>query len=105
MTKKREDRFCSFCGKPRDMDGDIINGRNDVTNCYECVEVCNQILKVEKKSYKTPKTAHRPYPLKRLPTPAEIKGELDKYVVGQERTKKALAVAVNNHYKRIMNPI
>ena len=71
MTKKRlEDRFCSFCGKPREMVGDLINGRNDVSICYECVEVCNQILKVEKKSYKTPKTAHRPYPLKRLLTPS-----------------------------------
>ncbi len=104
-TKKRgEGKLCSFCAKPREMVGDIITGPGDVCICTECVEVCNQILRVEKKQYKTAKTGHRPYPIKRLPTPHEIKEELDKYIIGQDRTKKAVAVAVNNHYKRIMNP-
>ena len=105
-SKKRgtDDRFCTFCSKSRSEVRNLIAGPGEICICDECVEICNQILKVEKKPGKTLKTSHRPYPLKRLPTPAEIKVELDKYVVGQDRTKKALAVAVNNHYKRIVHP-
>jgi ATP-dependent Clp protease ATP-binding subunit ClpX len=106
QSKKRgtDDRFCTFCSKSRSEVRNLIAGPGEICICDECVEICNQILKVEKKPGKTLKTGHRPYPLKRLPTPVEIKIELDKYVVGQERTKKALAVAVNNHYKRIAHP-
>ncbi len=106
-TKKRgtDDRFCTFCSKSRSEVRNLIAGPGEICICDECVEICNQILKVEKKPHKSLKGAHRPYPLKRLPAPTEIKAELDKYVVGQERTKKSLAVAVNNHYKRIMHPV
>ena len=106
-TRKRgtDERFCTFCSKARGEVRNLIAGPGEICICDECVEICNQILKVEKKPHKSLKTGHRPYPVKRLPTPVEIKGELDKYVVGQERTKKALAVAVNNHYKRIMQPV
>ena len=107
MAKKKGDdgRFCTFCGKGRAEVQNMISGPGEICICEECVEVCNQILKVEKKTYKTPKTPQRPYPMKKLPTPAEIKKELDLYVIGQDRTKRALSVAVNNHYKRIMNPV
>jgi ATP-dependent Clp protease ATP-binding subunit ClpX len=108
MTQKKkgtDDRFCTFCSKGRSEVRNLIAGPGEICICDECVEICNQILKVEKKPYKTPKSLHRPYPVKRLPTPQEIKAELDKYVVGQERTKKALSVAVNNHYKRITHPV
>src|SRR5436189_2312043 len=107
-TKKRgtDDRFCTFCSKSRGEVRNLIAGPGEICICDECVEICNQILKVEKKpSGAKLKSSHRPYPLKRLPVPSEIKAELDRYVVGQERTKKALSVAVNNHYKRIMNPV
>ena len=104
--KKAEGRVCTFCTKAEGMVSNLISGPDKVCICNECVEICNQILKVDKKkTYKTARTSARPYPVKRLPTPAEIKTELDQYVVGQERTKRSLAVAVNNHYKRIMNPV
>ncbi len=107
-TKKRgtDDRFCTFCSKSRGEVRNLIAGPGEICICDECVEICNQILKVEKKPAGAKiKSSHRPYPLKRLPAPAEIKAELDRYVVGQDRTKKALSVAVNNHYKRIMHPV
>jgi ATP-dependent Clp protease ATP-binding subunit ClpX len=104
-TKKGDERHCTFCGRTREMGVNLVSGPGEICICSVCVEVCNQVLKAEKNPYKTSKTAHRPYPLKKLPTPQEIKDQLDLYVVGQDRTKKALAVAVNNHYKRIMNPI
>ena len=105
--KKRgtDDRFCTFCSKSRGEVRNLIAGPGEICICDECVEICNQILKVEKKPSKAVKSSHRPYPLKRLPIPTELKAELDRYVVGQDRTKKALAVAVNNHYKRIMHPV
>src|SRR5574339_538751 len=111
MTRKKIDgqRSCSFCGKPQEIAGDLINGpagdAGDVAICADCVQVCGQMFKIERKPPRNAKTPRRPFPLKRLPPPAEIKAELDKYVVGQDRTKKALAVAVNSHYKRIQNPV
>jgi len=104
--KKGEGRFCTFCTKAESMVTNLISGPGKICICNECVEICNQILKVDKKkAYKGARGVSRPYPVKRLPTPTEIKAELDQYVIGQERTKRALAVAVNNHYKRIMNPV
>ena len=111
MTKKKTDgKVCSFCGKPQESVGNIIAGPGNVFICDACVGICDKILAVEGKKGRKPSTANtsvsrQPLPLKRLPPPREIKEQLDKYVVGQDRTKKALAVAVNNHYKRIQNPI
>jgi ATP-dependent Clp protease ATP-binding subunit ClpX len=106
-TKKKgtDDRYCTFCSKGRSEVRNLIAGPGEICICDECVEICNQILKVEKKPGKALKSSSRPYPVKRVPAPVEIKSELDRYVVGQERTKKALSVAVHNHYKRIMNPV
>jgi ATP-dependent Clp protease ATP-binding subunit ClpX len=107
--KKSDGRTCTFCTKSEGMVANLISGPDKpypICICNECIEICNQILKNDKKkTYKTARSGARPYPVKRLPTPAEIKAELDQYVVGQERTKRSLAVAVNNHYKRIMHPV
>ncbi len=83
---------CSFCGRGEGEAGRLIAGPN-VFICGECVELCNEILTKEIKTDYTPS--------KNVPSPVEIKENLDQYVVGQERAKRTLAVAVHNHYKRI----
>src|SRR3990172_6025451 len=83
---------CSFCGKSQDDVRKLIAGPT-VYICDECIELCNDII-AEEWEEKT-KAPSQP------PKPAEIKAILDQYVVGQERGKKTLSVAVHNHYKRI----
>ncbi len=84
---------CSFCGKPQDQVRRLIAGPN-VYICDECVELCQEIINEEfEDSFD--------YEVKELPKPYKIKETLDEYVIKQERAKKALAVAVYNHYKRI----
>ncbi len=83
---------CSFCQKSQEQVRKLISGPTTVFICDECVSVCNEILADE-----TPETAK----LNKLPKPQEIKALLDAYVIGQEITKKKLAVAVYNHYKRM----
>ena len=100
MTTKRpstdEALRCSFCRKTQDAVGKLISSPGDFPRAYicdECVAVCNSILE-EERTESVPTTQSRP------PRPPEIKSFLDQYVVGQEKTKKKLAVAVYNHYKR-----
>src|SRR5215813_4506894 len=88
---------CSFCHKSQDVVGKLISSPSDYPRAYicdECIAVCNSILEDDRQehSYGTP---HK------LPKPLELKEYLDQYVIGQEATKKKLAVAVYNHYKRI----
>ncbi|MDR2102570.1 MAG: ATP-dependent Clp protease ATP-binding subunit ClpX [Treponema sp.] len=92
-----EDRSCSFCGKSSDMARRLIAGPNDVFICDECVEVCRKILSEEDHDLSAQFTGD-------IPTPKEIKNYLDLFIIGQENAKKALSVAVYNHYKRIANP-
>lgn len=84
---------CSFCGKPQEQVRRLIAGPN-VYICNECIELCQEII--EEEFIDT-----LDYEMQDLPKPADIKETLDEYVIKQERAKKALAVAVYNHYKRI----
>ena len=85
---------CSFCGKTQDEAKKIIAGPT-VYICDECIDLCNEIMEEEYQNENTDDLKHE------LLKPAEIKEVLDSYVVGQEQSKKVLAVAVHNHYKRI----
>ncbi len=93
---------CSFCGKSQEQVKRLIAGPN-VYICDECIELCNEILEEELSIYK--KEDSDEWSLESLPKPAEIKAILDSYVIGQEKAKKTLAVAMYNHYKRIQNII
>jgi ATP-dependent Clp protease ATP-binding subunit ClpX len=97
MARKRDDRGgelrCSFCGKSQDEVKKLIAGPT-VYICDECVELCNDIIAEE---YEREGAARAT----QIPKPVGIKQVLDQYVIGQDRAKKVLSVAVHNHYKRI----
>ena len=97
MTKPSGDSkntlYCSFCGKSQHEVRKLIAGPT-VFICDECVELCTDIIREEHKSSLVKSRAG-------VPTPVEINGVLDDYVIGQEQAKRVLAVAVHNHYKRL----
>ncbi|MCC8988503.1 MAG: ATP-dependent Clp protease ATP-binding subunit ClpX [Candidatus Contendobacter sp.] len=99
MGRDRNDRdddkllYCSFCGKSQHEVRKLIAGPN-VFICDECVELCNDIIREEMEE-SAPAAAYK------LPKPHDINQVLDEYVIGQERAKKVLSVAVYNHYKRL----
>lgn len=100
MAKKEKDDNklrCSFCGKGQEEVKKLIAGPT-VYICDECVELCTEIIAEELSKEITS------YALPKLPTPKETNQFLDDYVIGQEKAKKVLSVAVHNHYKRIYNP-
>jgi ATP-dependent Clp protease ATP-binding subunit ClpX len=86
--------YCSFCGKSQHEVRKLIAGPS-VFVCDECVDLCNDIIREEIQE-KSEDTDHR-----HLPSPEEIRNTLDEYVIGQDKAKKTLAVAVYNHYKRL----
>ncbi len=97
MAKKAMEnkKSCSFCGRSHGAIGRLIQGDADVFICNECVDACHMLLKKDQK--------HVPAkPLGKILTPAQIKEHLDEYIIGQDKAKKTLAVAVYNHYKRLI---
>src|SRR5438552_15300344 len=88
---------CSFCGKSSRDVGPMVEGPSDVYICANCVDLAHNIIRQEKRKLSS---AGAPA-LGQIPSPRQIKEFLDAYVIGQEYAKKALAVAVHNHYKRL----
>ena len=87
--------YCSFCGKSQHEVKKLIAGPS-VFICDECIDLCNEVIRDELPAGEAGREAKTD-----LPTPSEIKANLDNYVIGQEAAKRTLAVAVYNHYKRI----
>jgi ATP-dependent Clp protease ATP-binding subunit ClpX len=93
-SSKYGNLFCSFCGKNQDEVRKLIAGPS-VYICDECIELCNDIIAEENEREALSRRKST------IPKPCEIRDALDEYVVGQERAKKVLSVAVHNHYKRV----
>src|ERR1700722_17792649 len=87
---------CSFCSKSSRDVGPMVEGPSDVYICANCVDLAHNIIRQEKRKL----TSTQPL-FSTIPSPRQIKEFLDQYVIGQEYAKKALAVAVHNHYKRL----
>jgi ATP-dependent Clp protease ATP-binding subunit ClpX len=94
--KGRRVTTCSFCGKSSREVGPMVEGPNDVYICANCTELCQNIFKQERRRVHSGKPD-----LGEVPTPRELKEFLDTYVIGQDMAKRALSVAVHNHYKRL----
>lgn len=106
MAKSTRMTFCSFCGKAQNEVNKMIAGPAGVHICDSCVSVCKTII--DRELAEAPKGSvaenpNREHDLFNLLKPAEIKARLDKYIVSQDYAKRALAVAVYNHYKRIFS--
>jgi ATP-dependent Clp protease ATP-binding subunit ClpX len=93
-TKKNA--FCSFCRKSYRDVGPLVEGPGDVYICGECIELCQSILEQEQRRQGSTKQL-----FSKIPTPRELVGHMDEYVIGQQAAKKVLSVAVHNHYKRL----
>jgi len=95
-TKKNA--FCSFCRKSYRDVGPLVEGPGDVYICGECIDLCQSILEQERRRRGTSRQS-----FSKVPTPRQIVTRLAEYVIGQERAKKVLAVAVHSHYKRLLH--
>ncbi|MDX2038996.1 MAG: ATP-dependent Clp protease ATP-binding subunit ClpX [Isosphaeraceae bacterium] len=94
----KKNAYCSFCRKSYRDVGPLVEGPGDVYICGDCIELCQSILDQERRRRGVPKSLFT-----EIPTPREIKEQLDQYVIDQDRAKKVLAVAVHNHYKRLVH--
>jgi len=93
---RNRNAYCSFCRKSYREVGPLVEGPGDVYICGECIELCQSIIDQEKRRRGSGKASFT-----NIPTPRTIKDRLDQYVIGQQRAKKVLSVAVHNHYKRL----
>jgi ATP-dependent Clp protease ATP-binding subunit ClpX len=102
MTKQTNNRktkaICSFCGRSGSQADTLIEGPENVFICPECVELCHNIIKQNRRQPSSQRVGVR-----ELPKPREIKEYLDQYVIGQDTAKRYLSVAVHNHYKRLLH--
>jgi len=92
----KKNAFCSFCRKSYRDVGPLVEGPGDVYICGECIDLCQSILEQEQRRRGNSKQLFN-----KIPTPREMVGKLDEYVIGQNAAKRVLAVAVHNHYKRL----
>lgn len=97
QNRKNDEHLCSFCGRSAGQGVQIITGPQGANICDECVKLCNVYLKDESDGT----SDFERLKVEELPKPQELKAYLDEYVIGQDRAKKALSVAVYNHYRRI----
>src|SRR5438552_96522 len=95
-TGRNRNAYCSFCRKSYREVGPLVEGPGDVYICGECIELCQSIIEQEKRRRGSSKSLFT-----HIPAPRNIKDKLDQYVIGQQRAKKVLSVAVHNHYKRL----
>jgi len=95
---QRTKSICSFCGRSANAAETLIEGPNRVFICPECVELCHNIIRQDRK-----RTGKGAVSFEKMPTPRQVKEYLDQYVIGQEHAKKYLSVAVHNHYKRLVH--
>ena len=96
--KGRKVTTCSFCGKTSREVGPMVEGPNTVYICTSCTDLCQNIFRQEKRRVNSSSTW-----LREIPAPREIKEYMDEYVIGQDVAKRSLAVAVHNHYKRLLH--
>ena len=90
--------ICSFCGRAGGQTDTFIEGPNKVFICPDCIDLCHNIIKQNRK-----KPGSSAFSIRETPTPRQIKEYLDQYVIGQDHAKKYLSVAVHNHYKRLLH--
>lgn len=100
MAKVKQGKSCSFCGRPQEETGMLIASPTGSNICGRCIDQAQQIVKEE--SPKMNKAFSLFPSLEEIPKPVKIKSHLDSYVIGQEHAKRAVSVAVYNHYKRVM---
>ncbi len=95
-NRGRRSSVCSFCGKSHRDAGPMVEGASDVFICSSCIELCHNLIREEQRRAGKGRAT-----VKTIPRPREIYDFLNQYVIGQDLTKRAIAVAVHNHYKRL----
>ena len=102
MSNQKSVPTCSFCSRTQEQANLLVPGPKGIYICDNCIGLCHELVEeyLGEENKKEKKT--KEFKLEHLPRPSEIKKELDLYVVGQDEAKKALSVAVYNHYKRLM---